>query len=46
VLDALAADVMSGRLRVPVQRSYSLTDAPRAMADFQAGTMGKLAISI
>jgi len=46
VLDALAADVVSGRLRIPVQRSYSLTDAPRAMADFQAGTMGKLAISI
>jgi NADPH:quinone reductase-like Zn-dependent oxidoreductase len=46
VLDALASDVVAGRLRIPVQRSYSLTDAPRAMTDFQAGTIGKLAINI
>jgi len=31
---------------MPVQRSYSLTEAPQAMADFRAGTVGKLAISI
>ena len=46
VLDGLAADVVSGRLRLPVQRTYALADVPTAMADFQAGTVGKLAISI
>jgi NADPH:quinone reductase-like Zn-dependent oxidoreductase len=46
VLDALATDVVAGRLRIPVQRSYMLPDVPRAMTDFQSGTVGKLAISI
>ena len=46
VLDRLGADVVAGRLRIPVQRTYALEDVPRAMTDFQAGTIGKLAISI
>jgi NADPH:quinone reductase-like Zn-dependent oxidoreductase len=41
-----AADVVNGQLTVPVQRSYTLADVPRALADFAAGTRGKLAISV
>jgi NADPH:quinone reductase-like Zn-dependent oxidoreductase len=46
VLDGLAAAVVGGQLRIRVQRTYALADVPRALADFQAGTVGKLAISI
>jgi NADPH:quinone reductase-like Zn-dependent oxidoreductase len=45
-LERLAADVVHGQLTVPVQRTYSLADVPRALADFAAGTRGKLAISV
>jgi NADPH:quinone reductase-like Zn-dependent oxidoreductase len=45
-LDRLAADVVYGQLTVPVQRTYALADVPRALADFAAGTRGKLAISV
>ena len=45
-LDRLAADVVHGHLTVPVQRTYPLADVPRALADFAAGTRGKLAISV
>ncbi len=45
-LDLLAAEVVAGRLRVPVQHSYRLEDVPQAMADFAAGKQGKLAISL
>ena len=45
-LDRLAADVIHGQLTVPVQRTYPLADVPRALADFAAGTRGKLAISV
>jgi NADPH:quinone reductase len=45
-LDRLAADVVHGQLTVPVQRTYPLADVPRALADFAAGTRGKLAISV
>ena len=45
-LDRLAADVVYGQLTVPVQRTYPLADVPRALADFAAGTRGKLAISV
>jgi NADPH:quinone reductase-like Zn-dependent oxidoreductase len=37
---------VNGQLTVPVQRTYSLADVPRALADFAAGTRGKLAISV
>ncbi|MEV1171346.1 zinc-binding dehydrogenase, partial [Nonomuraea sp. NPDC049784] len=45
-LARLAADAAEGRLRVPVARSYPLAEAPRAIADFTAGTVGKLAVTI
>ena len=46
ILRRLAADVVDGQLTVPVQRTYALADVPRALADFEAGTRGKLAISV
>ena len=45
-LDRLAADVVHGQLTVPVRRVYPLADVPRALADFAAGTRGKLAVSV
>lgn len=45
-LARLAADAAEGRLRVPVARSYPLAEAPRAIGDFTAGTVGKLAVTI
>jgi NADPH:quinone reductase-like Zn-dependent oxidoreductase len=45
-LERLAAAVADGSLRVPIQRTYPLADAPAAFADFAAGTLGKLAISL
>jgi NADPH:quinone reductase-like Zn-dependent oxidoreductase len=45
-LDRLAADVVVGQLTVPIRRTYPLADVPRALADFAAGTRGKLAISV
>jgi len=46
VLDRLAADVAAGRVTVPITRRYPLADAPRALADFGAGTLGKYAVDI
>ncbi|MEV4158543.1 NADP-dependent oxidoreductase [Nonomuraea dietziae] len=45
-LALLAAEVVQGRLRVPVARVYPLEEAQRAIADFTGGTLGKLAVSI
>jgi NADPH:quinone reductase-like Zn-dependent oxidoreductase len=45
-LESLAAEVVAGRLRVQIQQSYSLENAGQAMADFGAGTLGKLGITI
>lgn len=45
-LARLAADAAEGRLRVPVARTYPLAEAPRAIIDFTAGTVGKLAVLI
>ncbi|WP_211359708.1 NADP-dependent oxidoreductase [Actinocorallia herbida] len=45
-LERLAAEVVRGSLRVPLARSYPLSDAPRALTDFTAGTVGKLAIAL
>jgi len=45
-LERLAAEVLAGRLTVPIQQAYPLVEVPRALADFAAGTRGKLAISI
>jgi NADPH:quinone reductase-like Zn-dependent oxidoreductase len=45
-LDRLAGDAAAGRLRVPVSRTYALNDVPTAFADFAAGTVGKLAVTV
>ncbi|GAA3262503.1 NADP-dependent oxidoreductase [Nonomuraea helvata] len=42
----LAAEAGEGRLRVPVARSYPLAEASRAISDFTAGSVGKLAVTI
>jgi NADPH2:quinone reductase len=36
----------SGRLQVPISKTYALDDAPAALADFADGKTGKLAITI
>ncbi|MBI3966261.1 MAG: NADP-dependent oxidoreductase [Chloroflexi bacterium] len=45
-LERLAAEIAAGRLRVPVQRTYRLEEVPQALADFSAGTRGKLAVTL
>jgi NADPH:quinone reductase-like Zn-dependent oxidoreductase len=45
-LDRLAADVEAGRLRVPITHTYALDEVPAAIADFRAGTLGKLAVAV
>jgi NADPH:quinone reductase-like Zn-dependent oxidoreductase len=45
-LASLADGVASGRIRVPIQRSYALDDAPGALKDFTSGTLGKLAVRV
>lgn len=45
-LERLAAEVVAGKLTVPIQRTYPLEEVPQAFADFAAGTRGKLAVSI
>jgi len=46
ILDELAQHAVAGNLRVRVQRSYSLEDAPQAIQDFAQGTLGKYGIEI
>lgn len=45
-LDRLAAEVASGNLSVPIQKTYSLNDASVALDDFGKGTRGKLAVTL
>jgi NADPH:quinone reductase len=45
-LDELAARAASGRLRVPIQRTYGLEDVPQALKDFTRGTLGKFGITV
>jgi NADPH:quinone reductase-like Zn-dependent oxidoreductase len=45
-LDRLAADAVAGRLRVPITRSYDLTDVPKALDDFSSGSLGKHAVKV
>lgn len=42
----LANEVIAGRLRTTVERSYHLEEVPQALADFAAGTCGKLSITM
>jgi NADPH:quinone reductase-like Zn-dependent oxidoreductase len=46
VLESLAGDVVAGRVRLPIKRTYALADVPQAFVDFAAGTIGKLAVRI
>jgi hypothetical protein len=46
ILDRRAADVVAGRLRVPVTRTYGLAEVPQALGDFAAGALGKFAVAI
>lgn len=45
-LDRLAAEVVAGRLEVPVSRTYPLDQTPRALTDFTQGKLGKLALTL
>lgn len=46
ILTRLAADVASGRMRVPITATYPLEQAGQAFADFGYGALGKLAIAL
>ncbi|MEU8080113.1 NADP-dependent oxidoreductase [Catellatospora citrea] len=45
-LEDLAAQVVAGRVEVPVRRIYHLEEVPQAFADFAAGSVGKLAVRV
>ncbi|GAA0424980.1 NADPH:quinone reductase [Acrocarpospora corrugata] len=44
-LRRLSEDAAAGRLTVPISHSHPLTDVGQALADFAAGTLGKIAIT-
>ena len=45
-LDQLATDVVEGRLRVPVTRTYTLDEVGQAINEFPGGTLGKLGVAV
>lgn len=45
-LDRLAADIIAGRLQLPVSATFDLAAVPEAFTVFMGGTLGKLAITI
>ena len=45
-LTKLADAAAAGIIRVPIMRTYDLEDVPQGLADFAAGTRGKLAVRI
>ncbi len=45
-LAKLADAAAAGIIRVPVTRTYGLEDVPQGLADFAAGTLGKLAVRV
>jgi hypothetical protein len=45
-LGRLADDVLAGRLRVPIEKTFPLAEASDAFSAFGGGTLGKLAISL
>jgi NADPH2:quinone reductase len=45
-LAKLANAAAAGIIRVPVTRTYDFEDVPQGLADFAAGTLGKLAVRI
>ncbi|MGW1998057.1 NADP-dependent oxidoreductase [Embleya sp. NPDC001921] len=45
-LGRLAAEAASGRLRIPVARTYGLDEVPQAIAEFTRGAVGKFVVHI
>jgi NADPH:quinone reductase-like Zn-dependent oxidoreductase len=45
-LGSLAGQVAEGTLRVEIQQTYPLAEAPRAFAAFMAGTRGKIVLTV
>jgi NADPH:quinone reductase-like Zn-dependent oxidoreductase len=45
-LARIAGDAAAGRIRVPITRTFTLDQAPRALTAFNNGKLGKLAIAI
>jgi NADPH:quinone reductase-like Zn-dependent oxidoreductase len=45
-LERLAMEVVTGHLRVPIQRTYRLEEAGQGLAEFHSNKLGKLAIAI
>jgi NADPH:quinone reductase-like Zn-dependent oxidoreductase len=45
-LDRLAGDAASGQIRVPITRTYDLSELAQGIAAFPAGTLGKLGVSL
>ena len=45
-LSRLASDLAAGTTKLPIQRTYDLTEIAQAFADFAAGTRGKLVITV
>jgi NADPH2:quinone reductase len=45
-LTSLAEQVAAGTLRVEIQQTFPLTEAPAALAAFMAGTRGKLVLTV
>jgi NADPH:quinone reductase-like Zn-dependent oxidoreductase len=45
-LERLADEVVAGRLRVPIQGTYTLEQVPQAFADYSAGSRGKLSVQV
>lgn len=46
ILARIAGNQAAGTTSVTIQRSYRLEDVPAALADFSAGTIGKLVITL
>jgi NADPH:quinone reductase-like Zn-dependent oxidoreductase len=46
LLQRLGAEAAAGRIKVPIQKTYRLDEVPKAIADFAAGTIGKLSVAI
>jgi len=46
LLGELGAAVASGKLRVPITKTYALDQVGQALKDFSAGALGKLAVTV
>jgi hypothetical protein len=46
MVEGLGQLVASGKLRVPITKTYALDEVGQAVGDFAAGSLGKLSVSI